>query len=1487
MNDTTKKLDDFGEVIHGAKKHNFADLDLTNADTRKLPFSKLWAKSEIDAIEDVTVAAIAHHIRSSLPAKPRKPLAQKNWFVKLENAQTTVAWLVARPESAKTLIEKLEAGGWNDRAGAFAIQMMAQTDRKHWDKLAFDIRGNSFLVRAGDENHKYSVADVRTANIAEAVAAMKPAIAEALANFQEAPSKQKELQFSVYRNTATNEIFIAVKSDKHKTPLINFDTVAEARNYLRNEDADIRRENVENLYQLWQEHKELNNIVKADMRSAENTARTGIGYRDGRDITPEEFLQTFNVRGGQFGNWVRGDERQIHLNHAYDAFMDLSKAANIPPSAIGLNGELGIAFGARGSGWAAAHYETQHKVINLTKTKGAGSLAHEWWHALDHYLGDNNLATRNITTIRPENMRHAELSTPLQALLKATSITGLQQRSIKADSYRSKAYFGTKAEMTARAFEKYVANKLEGHGIRNDYLVNIIKFSDWQRNSDAYVYPKDDELEAFSQAYDHVFEKLAEVDKSFQREVKASEQALLVEKEQSTESERLINDYMTSNGFVRNDYGLWHNHDLLVDINPSSISISYKDSQPIQIHNGNLDSLDKIHSAFIDSSFSELHSWQNPSDKQAEKTANQASEFGQSADASADSEAENVLPPQHPVKIPADDKGSKLGSSKSDEYLQKIADRILEQVKNNEAPWQKPFEAGTIHNVLPVSGASGKTYQSLNLINLMATAAAKGYDDNRWFTYNNAQEAGGQVRRGEKGTQIHFWHIPTKEDVEKEQTKADAEGREPKNLSPKLRIYTVFNAEQIDGLPERQLNETLLTKFERHEKAEAILENSGVRIEHTHEKTGYYSANYNARNDTITLPQRELFASEDAYYATALHELAHATGHESRLNRDLTGAFGSYSYAKEELRAEIASMMIGQELQIGHDPTNHYAYLQSWAAVIENDPKEFFKATKDADLITNYVLDLEKIAEVEQQKEAEKTAQQEIPASQANITAENRRLFVPYEQKDVASALGARWDKDNKAWYAPAGSDLDKFKPWLKEPVREFARPEDEFARQLEAHGLRLESGHPIMDGQWHRLKVDGDRTGKSGAYIGHLDGVPRGTVKNFKTGQETNWTAKDAVVKSVPSSLDIERAKAAAEAKQKASYNQAADAAKLVLSKAQPAKNHPYLDKKDVAAHGLYIVPDKSVVNLDNTNLAIANDWREAKAMRESFKAAGIEKQVLTKGDLIVPAINEHGDLRTFQMISGNDGSFKSFVKGGEKSGSYYVIGDLNNAKDVIIAEGYATAATLHEKTAKPVVVAFDAGNLSTVAEKVRATLPDVRIYIAADNDHNNSVNTGVEKANSAAEKVDAKVIVPKFDKLDDAEKLSDWNDLHKANPHDFVAQLAKSEMGRQDFADKLANLSPEHQEVFKGWYDYINDKLANLPEIRNAKQASLEQEVKKAEQGLSNLPSVADYQAQQAAKKQAAQVVTQQPTQQATVAIQAPAADTTTGKGKGGFER
>lgn len=122
--------------------------------------------------------------------------------------------------------------------------------------------------------------------------------------------------------------------------------------------------------------------------------RVGPDYREGKDATPEMFMSTFGFRGVEFGNWVKqgknGRERQWMLNNAYDSLLDLSKILGIPPKAVALDGELGLCFGSRGHGSASAHYEPANRLINLTKTKGYSCLAHEWFHALDHYLMRTN-----------------------------------------------------------------------------------------------------------------------------------------------------------------------------------------------------------------------------------------------------------------------------------------------------------------------------------------------------------------------------------------------------------------------------------------------------------------------------------------------------------------------------------------------------------------------------------------------------------------------------------------------------------------------------------------------------------------------------------------------------------------------------------------------------------------------------------------------------------------------------------------------------------------------------------------------------------------------------------------------------------------------------------------------------------------------------------------------------------------------------------------
>ncbi|HRM14747.1 MAG TPA: DUF5710 domain-containing protein [Acinetobacter parvus] len=306
------------------------------------------------------------------------------------------------------------------------------------------------------------------------------------------------------------------------------------------------------------------------------------------------------------------------------------------------------------------------------------------------------------------------------------------------------------------------------------------------------------------------------------------------------------------------------------------------------------------------------------------------------------------------------------------EYVEELSARLIEQIKSNTAPWQKPWKPGEINTTLPRNVITGKPYRGMNLINLMSKAYVQGYDDPRWLSAKQGNEKfDAYVRKGEKGTLIHYWKFTDERQKKDENGKPviDENGKPVKEVvrldKPQVFFSVVFNAQQFEGMPPIEKTIKPIEEWERHQLAENILNNSGVPIRNVNGDRAYY----NVGTDQITMPERSQFDSSDKYYATALHELGHATGHPSRLKRDLTGGFGSENYAKEELRAEIASMMLGQELQIGHDPSQHVAYLQSWVKVLEEDPKEIFRATRDADKIMDYVLELNRQKTIENTQE--------------------------------------------------------------------------------------------------------------------------------------------------------------------------------------------------------------------------------------------------------------------------------------------------------------------------------------------------------------------------------------------------------------------------------------------------------------------------------------------------------------------------------------
>ena len=200
-----------------------------------------------------------------------------------------------------------------------------------------------------------------------------------------------------------------------------------------------------------------------------NGERVGTDYRHGEDVSADQFREQFGFRGVQFGNWTNQRDRQEAINQAFDAFMDLSRLLGVSPRALSLNGELGIAFGARGSGKALAHYEPKEVVINLTKTSGAGSLAHEWWHALDNYFArQGNVAMGMVTESKGISMRD-ELRQAFNTLIDHLYKSPYNQRS----KQRGSSYWGTPIEETARMFEQWVNDQLAERGEKSPFLTDV------------------------------------------------------------------------------------------------------------------------------------------------------------------------------------------------------------------------------------------------------------------------------------------------------------------------------------------------------------------------------------------------------------------------------------------------------------------------------------------------------------------------------------------------------------------------------------------------------------------------------------------------------------------------------------------------------------------------------------------------------------------------------------------------------------------------------------------------------------------------------------------------------------------------------------------------------------------------------------------------------------------------------------------------------
>ena len=276
------------------------------------------------------------------------------------------------------------------------------------------------------------------------------------------------------------------------------------------------------------------------------------------------------------------------------------------------------------------------------------------------------------------------------------------------------------------------------------------------------------------------------------------------------------------------------------------------------------------------------------------------------------------------------------------DHYQELTDTIIAALEAGTKPWRQPWnESAGGGSTTPINATTGHRYRGVNRFVLRISPLAVASGDPRWCSYRQAAARGWQVRKGAKATPIYFY---------KPIEIADKTSDGGTKRIPVLRMFCVFHASQIDGVPALTAPASKAV-VERIEDAEIILRASGVPI-----RIGGDRAFYSPAADFIALPPDEAFESPAMRASVALHEIAHASGHPSRLNRDLSGQFGSSAYSREELRAEFASLLVGSEVGLPTDIPNHASYLQSWLEVLKQDKREFFHAAAEAQRIADYIL---------------------------------------------------------------------------------------------------------------------------------------------------------------------------------------------------------------------------------------------------------------------------------------------------------------------------------------------------------------------------------------------------------------------------------------------------------------------------------------------------------------------------------------------------
>lgn len=694
---------------------------------------------------------------------------------------------------------------------------------------------------------------------------------------------------------------------------------------------------------------------------------------------------------------------------------------------------------------------------------------------------------------------------------------------------------------------------------------------------------------------------------------------------------------------------------------------------------------------------------------------------------------------------------------------------------------------------MPFNPRTGQRYTSTNALYLRNTE----YEDPRWLTFDDVKEFDATIKEGSKGKVVQRWVF------DEQRNRKDRDGNDILNNDgtpvvdtvpldkPRLSNVLVFNAEQIEGLPQdtpRQRDEDAEKKvFDYYDSVEnanglsplqrddfednrTFLGEVLRRAVQSMEPSGSvfvagtlsHAQAVMENNMTINLlcdefgvepPSLEVpsvvrekwitLIDKDPFY---LYRLSTSAEDRSRkLARNIRGLDHELEKTAPNNRGDELKINRNEsERGLGAEPSKVVnksisSDLKNGTIEVEGNGKtkektaEIHKVPVEVSKSEEVKVDANKYPEEEKRE-----AHPEVP----NKEVFDRRtyIYVPYEHRHEAKRAGAMWDQERKSWYATRGTYRAGLEKWVSvTPVvpekKSLTEVLSEFAQALESAGLIVPSGGPVMDGKIHRVPVVGGKSNaRDGAYSGYLDGIPAGYIENYKTGVKTKWKS---------SSLDLtqeEIQKLKAQSAQKAHdrmleirnrYEETSKKAEYLFNRGSlDAASCPYIIKKCIVAVGVRRSSD---------------------------------------GGVLVPLRDMSGKIWSIQTITNEQ---KSFLKGGKVEGNYHVLGsddDIKKQQSLIFAESYSTAASIHEATGKAVICAFNAGNLVPVAKQFKEQYPEKGFVIAGDDDRHLPLqtpplaNTGAEKAALAAEEVGGSYVLPVFANETPDRTRTDFNDLSR----------------------------------------------------------------------------------------------------------------------------